>query len=699
MTARQPRFAAGIARATLLASLLTTPCLAEVDGDEASLEAAILLEVVINSEPTHKLVEFSMRNGVLHADRQELEDLGFVLSGDSAAGGGDIGVTAALAGAKLQIDQSSQTVYITAPKEILQPEFINLSNRLGNDVLAHSSTGAVFDYDMVLAKTPFGASASGNLGFRIFSPIGVFSSDALVFIGRDPSAGSEIIRLDTSYVFSNVNNLHTYTVGDYITSGLGWTRPVRLGGARLAVDFRTRPDLITFPVPTVIGSVAVPSTLDVLVNGSQVGSRTVQPGPFEISQTPLITGAGTISLTTTDALGRQVTTNQPFYASWDLLAPGLQTWSIEVGAVRRYWGTASDNYGDVGGSATYRRGISPNLTVEGHVEGAPDFFMAGGGVALNVADFATLNVSSAVSTFHGDTNGLFSIAAQRISPTFSFGAALSVAGHGFRDIAAMNGEAYPYRQLTLNAGLPLGRYGSLSAFFALADRDASDIPIGPVSTAALPPYYLRATHMRLATASYSGHAGNLAFFANAYKDFADGGSYGVLVGLSLPFGARSSADVSAGWNGNKMFGQAQVSRTADAVGDWGYRVFAATGETQHVFADAEYIAPWATLRVGVDMAGSDATFLAEARGAVSFADGGLFASNNIDDSFAIVDTHGAAGVRVLVENRFAGATDSSGRLLVPSLRSYELNNLSIDPASAPMDATMPVTAAINPKNR
>ena len=50
-------------------------------------------------------------------------------------------------------------------------------------------------------------------------------------------------------------------------------------------------------------------------------------------------------MSVTNALGQQVTTTLPFYASSNLLAPGLQTYSAEIGAVRRNWGVVSDDYG------------------------------------------------------------------------------------------------------------------------------------------------------------------------------------------------------------------------------------------------------------------------------------------------------------------------------------------------------------------
>jgi outer membrane usher protein len=663
-------------------------------------QAAVILNVVINGEPTNKFGEFSMRDGILRAQRQALEDLGFVLSGDVAGQDGELVVAAALPGAKLQIDHAAQTLHVTAQTQFLKAQHFNFDESRDTNIPSQSATGMVLDYDVIAASNAGRVLASGSFGFRAFSPLGVVSSDALVFVGRTISDTPSIIRLDTRYVYTDEENLRSYTVGDFITSGLGWSRPVRFGGARIAVDFQTRPDLITFPVPAVAGSVAVPSTVDVMINGSRIGTRDVQPGPFEVRQLPVVTGAGTISMTTTDALGRQVTTNTSFYASSNLLAPGLQTWALDVGATRRRWGRQSNNYGDIGAVATYRRGITPNVTVEGHAEATTGLFMAGSGAVLNIFNVATLNLSGAVSIVNGSAKPLVSITAQRISRTFSIGFSATLADRGFRDIAAMNGESYPYRQITANVGLPIGRRGSISAFFAATDRDASRIPIDPGTIFGLPPIFVPAAHMRLATANYSRQFGNIAFYVSGFRDFAAGGGHGVVMGISLPFGARSSADANVGWGANGVAGQAQLSRTAVAVGDLGYRLYAAAGKPNHAFAEAEYIAPWATVRAGADVIGSGTAYHAEVRGAVSFADGALFASNRIDDSFAIVDTHGAKGIRVLVENRFAGVTDGSGRLLVPSLRSFQSNNLSIDPMGAPIDSTLSITSArVRPRYR
>jgi outer membrane usher protein len=90
----------------------------------------------------------------------------------------------------------------------------------------------------------------------------------------------------------------------------------------------------------------------------------------------------------------------------------------------------------------------------------------------------------------------------------------------------------------------------------------------------------------------------------------------------------------------------------------------------------------------------------ESQGAFSLVDRGLFPSNTIYDSFAIVDTNPVAHVHVLQENRNVGSTNSSGRLLVPDMRSFDLNHIAIEPTDIPPEASInTATRELRPQDR
>jgi outer membrane usher protein len=482
-------------------------------------------------------------------------------------------------------------------------------------------------------------------------------------------------------------------VGDFVESSLSWTRPVRFEGAQLRSDFSTRPDLITFPMPAVGGQTAVPSTVTVLANGSQVSTSQVEAGPFQIQQLPLITGANTLTMTVTNALGQQVTVNQPFYASSTLLAPGLRTCAVQAGLVRRNWGTQSNAEGKPAGNALYRRGLSRWLTVEGSAEGTPGAFMAGGGGVMTVGHWGVVNLAVAGSTGSEKTGVQYAVGAQRTARKFSLGCSAIFASRNYRDVAAMSGAAILRKQISPYVSSSLRRLGTIGAGYAGLDQDAPPVALAGSSGTAL--------HSKALTANYTLSFRRMSFFATAYRSFdgvGGGSNRQFQFGLTIPLGRRRSAYLTGSSAGS---GQAQVQQSASIVGDWGYQAYvAADSTTKHEFEQMQYKSRAGLLTGGVDTLGGVTTGRIEAQGAMSFVDGGLFPSNYVYDSFGIVDTAPVPNVHVLQENRQIGKTDRSGRMLVPDMRAFELNRVGVVATDVPPDATLDIDSfQIRPQDR
>lgn len=662
----------------------------------------LLLEVVVNGYSTEKIAQFVLRGGALYARPTELHDLGFRLPEGVPPTSREPIPMSALAGVSARLDQGAQTLYVTAPIDRLLPKLLHAA-KAGGGIPVESGLGATLDYDST--DTYFGGqvSASGLFDLRGFSPWGVVSSGLLTHLGAGAtSGGSEpVVRLDTVATYSDVDHLRQYRIGDFINGGLVWTRPVRLGGIQAATDFALRPDLITYPLPVVSGSVAVPSTVNVLVNNLRVLSRQVQPGPFEIPQLPVATGAGTVSLTVTNALGRQVTTTLPFYASSSLLVPGLQSFSAEAGAVRRNWGVVSNDYGTLAGSVTFRRGLSRNLTVEAHGEATDDLAMAGAGMVVGTNRFGVVNFAAAASSGAGGSGTQLALGAQRQSNTVSLGANAILASRRYGDFASRNADPVPRLQFNANGGLSLGRFGSLGLALTAVDQPAQTLPesafappgtiFPPGAAAANGSISLPAARTRIATVSYSLQLGPLSIYATLFHDLTGDHATGASIGLTVPLGPRRSASLTATGAPGSNGIAAQAQQSAVSVGDWGYQAYSSFGEQPHQFVELDYKSSWGRLSGGADRIGHRTTLQAETRGAVSFVDDAFFLSNSIDDSFAIVDTNGAAGVPVLFENREIGKTGSDGRLLVPDLRSFEINHVAIDATAIPLDIALPAT--------
>jgi outer membrane usher protein len=676
-------------------------------------EQTLMLDVQVNGYSIDKIGEFTLRDGVLMAQEQELHDLGFQVPNPVVKDANGLILLSELPGLTWRFDPVSQTLYVTGGNDRLLPELLHVEGGKSGGAL-ESGTGVTINYDIIGNASGGMNTASSSLDMRVFSPWGVASTGLLAYAGGGPRGrdADSAIRLDSTYTYSDDATLRRYRLGDVITGGLSWTRPVRLGGLQAISDFSMRPDLVTFPLPSVSGSVAVPSTLDVFVNGTRLLSRDIGAGPFEIPQLPVVTGAGAISMAVTNALGKQVTTTLPFYASSTLLAPGLQTFSAQAGAVRRNWGTVSNDYGSPAASATYRRGVSSWLTLEGSAEGASGLSMGGAGIVVDLDNIAVLNAAAAGSTGGGHTGEKFAVGIQRTGIVFSLGASATMAGKGFRDIAAINGDLVPRLQLNANAGMSLGRFGSVGIAYAQMDSyvqpNAVPFYIQPYSPLSQDTtlyggtsYLEPAQHAKVMSASYSFQIGDVSMYATGFRDFSNGRNGGGMVGLTIPLGARSSAGASAGFGSGGRSNQVQAQQSAVTIGDFGYQAYASgSGGTTHEFAQAIYKSPWMLVDAGVSRMGRETSLQAESQGAISYVDGSIFASNPINDSFAVVDTNGLENVRVLYENRDAGSTDKEGQLLVPDLRSFDINHIAIEPNDIAPDTTIDVTARdVRPQDR
>ncbi len=661
---------------------------ASADNDET-----LFLDVEVNGRFIGKIGEFTLRHGKLLARPDELRDLGFRVPVSRASKTGGLIAVSDLPGLTAILDEKNQLLRVTASDMALVPTLLLPNGRepAGARRVIESGTGVTLNYDTVGTFTRGQKGGSGSMEMRAFSPRGILSSEWLAYAGATSSASglNTAIRLDSAYTFADVNTLRRYSVGDFITGGLAWTRPVHLEGVQINSDFSMRPDLVTFPMPSITGSAAVPSTVNILADGNLAISSQIAPGPFEIPQLPVVEGAGTISMTVTNALGQQVTLNQPFYASSAMLAPGLQTFAMQSGLARRDWGSASNDYGKMVGAAIYRRGLTRTFTVEGSFEDTPGAFMAGVGGVAQIDNLGVVNFAVAPSFGSGQAGAQFSAGAQRIGRVFSLGASAIMADRNYRDVASMNGGGVPRKQLSAFAGLSLRHFGSGGLAYAAVNQDASPHP--------LPIEFAPAQHSQVVSANYSLQIHHTFLSVTEFHDLVNKGSSGLQIGLTIPFGKRNSVTASGQSDGSA---QVEVQQPAPMIGDWGYQAYLSAGNATHVFAQTQYKSPVGLFAAGIDNDDGVTTLRLESQGAFSLVDRALFPSNTIYDSFAIVDTNPVPHVHVLEENREVGSTNSSGRLLVPDMRAFDLNHIAIEPTDIPPEATInTATRELRPQDR
>jgi len=655
-------------------------------------DQTLLLEVVINGYSTKQVGEFVQRKGTLYALPQELKDLGFLIPKSRIAKGELIALDD-IPGFKWVLDSAKQQLLVYASNLILAPTVIEANGTEPQDGRRHieSGTGLTLNYDTVGTFANGQNGGSGSFDLRNFSRHGITSCDWMTYTGSTlrASGTKPFVRMDSAYTFANADKLRRYSVGDYINGGLGWNRPIHMEGLQIRSDFSTRPDLVTFPLPTLSGSAAVPSTLDVLVNGNLAASSEVNPGPFQVPQLPVISGAGTITMTLTNAQGGQVTVTQPFYAGANLLAKGLQTYAAQVGFVRREWGILSNEYGKMAGTAFYRRGISQSFTAEATVETTPGTFMGGAGGAAILWNRVLVNFDAGLSGGSAGGGNLVTAGIQHTGRIFSLGGSATLASRNYRDVAAINGSPIERKQISAFTSLTLRRYGTVG--LAYVGEGQAPSPLQLQNTIAV------STQSGVVTANYAVQVHRISYYATEFRNFQVAGSSGLQVGFTIPLGRRSSISVGGTSNGTA---QVQAQESPTRVGDWGFQAYASAGDVSHQFAVAQYKSRAGLLSVGGDSSSGQTTMRIESQGALSLVDRGVFPSNTIYDSFAIVDTAPLVHVHVYQENRDVGTTDKFGRLLVPDMRSFDVNHIGIEATDIPADADLALDKQIvRPQDR
>ncbi|HJW42558.1 MAG TPA: fimbria/pilus outer membrane usher protein [Rhizomicrobium sp.] len=591
-------------------------------------------------------------------------------------------------GLQYNYDIPHQTIDITLADAQRVANKIDATSH-GNLHEPQRSTGAYLNYTAFLSGDfgpgHYGGQLDGgslSLDGHFFSPIGTFSQSANIFTStfRD----DRVLRLDTSWAYSDPSSLMSYHAGDFISGGLSWTRPIRLGGVQIEQNFNIRPDLITLPLPSLSGSAAVPSTLDVYLGNVKTYSTQIPSGPYQIDNIPVVSGGGVARVVLTDINGRQIETQNAFFTDNRLLREGLFDYSVEAGFLRLDYGLLSFGYDDHPViTATGRMGLTDQITLEAHEEAGDGLVDLGSGARFAVGSLGLVSVATAVSDRSGDVGSLFYGAWDFPTGDFNFHASTQrTVGH-YLDLASLPSSKtapatttpVPFAEDVVAAGYNLpGTKSSVNFSLVHSSDDLSKSMI--------------------VSGSYAGMlTDDISFYASGFNDLDTKNSFGLFVGISVPLGNASSASAGVSGSHSGAAATAEFDRpTGIEPGNYGGRVSLSTGgsTTGYESAYGAYRLDEGLLEGSVTHQSSTTSAYMSFNGALVAGDGGLFTAQRIDDAFAIVNA-GAPGVTVLRENQPVGVTDSNGRFLVTGLNSYQENRISIDAADLPLDADIPNT--------
>ena len=538
----------------------------------------------------------------------------------------------------------------------------------------------MFSYDLNYTKSELrnapsveDLSALTEIGLSI--QLGVLTSSAIARnLTGENALGTkrQWLRLETTFTKDLPDRDRTLRLGDSNTRAGMLGRNVYFGGIQYGSNFALTPGYVRQPLPSLTGVSAAPSTVELYINDVLRQVSSVPTGPFAIQNFPTLTGSGDARIVVRDQLGRETVIQQSFFTNAQLLASGLNDWSVEAGKVRRDLGTASANYGQQFVSGLWRHGFNGRLTLEGRTVVASNLALFGLG-AVTTLPFQLLGRAALSGSHSKDlgsgTQGLLGVEHQGLR----FGAAFEVQGASinYRDLGEETAVTPIKRQMAGNLSYASERLGSFGLGFASIRQYDS-----PAITTLSGDYSMRI-----------GQIGNLTFTASHAQGAFSRNAIGVTLFILLGNNRVASANVNN--SGNQRDAYVTYSQSPDVKNPLGWRLLMGQQQNQrHEEGGVNYLGQYGNLTGDVSNTPDQTALRLGASGGLLLAENHLFATRRLTSSFALAEVKDYGDVGVGIGSTMLTKTDSTGVALIPNLVAYQSNSIRLNAADLPVSAEL-----------
>ncbi|MFP5597186.1 fimbria/pilus outer membrane usher protein [Kluyvera sp. 142486] len=645
----------------------------------------LYLDVTLNQNPIG-LARFGYDHDKLYASADSLRKIGLRIPANTP----DPVCLNDLPQLRVQYDANQQTLALMAPLQQLDMATTQVNPDDTPNPDAAASRGLLLNYDLYASQGQAGQNnASAFSELRAFSSVGVLSSTQISrYTGNSDnvSQNNGMVRLDTSWRTSFPRQAIALNLGDMLTSAVNWSRPTRIAGIQIGTDYSLQPYTPTTPLPSFFGSATLPSSVELYMNGVKYYNGEVPAGNFELNTLPNINGAGEAQVTMTDALGKTTVQSFSFYNDQSLLRQGLSEWSAEVGVVRNNYGYESFDYASTPAfSGTWRHGLSNSLTAGGHAEATESLINAGfSSDWIPGSNSGTISTALAASADAGKNGFLYSVGYRWNNSRFNFSTTTIATAGDYHDVATRYGSPPPSLNQSTVVGYNTESFGSFSVGY-LQYRS----PGQPTQRYTNANWYQSVSNRVYLTAGL-----------NQNVDRSRDRSIFLVVNVSFDNNINTSTTVQRS-NNDQMSYSFNASKTQPSDGGLGWNMVLNQQDNQQGGqGELGYLGRYGKVYGGYSNMSGNQSGYAGANGALVLMGGGLFASQTINNGFAVVSTGGMPNVPVLLQNNPIGTSNDSGLLLVTPLNSYQKNEISINPMDLPANMRIdPVNTVAIPADR
>ncbi len=580
----------------------------------------------------------------------------------------------------LDIDSAELTISISAKPDALGRQNFNLSTKRQLKVTVPPRANARYNYRIGYEQT------QGQPSAHTLEDQFVAWSHGWLFQYRDSYASDlpdhNYIRQSTNLVYDWTERMQRLNIGDVtaLSGELGATRT--LGGVGFSRVFDTQPGFVSNPTASFIGTVGLPSTAEIYVDGVRVGSQRLNPGTYQFNNLDYYGGLRNTEIVIRDPYGGRQVLSRTVYFTDQLLKRGLQDYSYNVGVERHNVGTASNDYSGRTYSLYHRYGVDDSLTLGVRSDGNSEAYSWGPAAGLRAGSYGVLSggFSARRNTALGERGKAWVARHSFESRRWSTRAQLRWQDRGYGVSADdPTSLSLPHQDTLLGAGYTTLAWGRIS--FDMTRSSAYD-----------------GTYRNANTFGYSVRAkGSIQLFASVSRVAqSSGNGWEGFVGGSISWEGRHSANLTRqAIIGAGHIDTLEASKSAPEGEGNGYRLSLVRNEEGSVFEpfgqlNTRYWILTADGSVKADGEPSNPDrFGVSAAGAVVFAGGQAAMTRPVQSSFAVVKVGELEGVRVYRNNQEVGRTDADGVLVVPNVTSYAYNSLSIEQQDIPLGYGIP----------
>lgn len=551
-----------------------------------------------------------------------------------------------------RFDPCAQTLWIAPPRHT---QLLSFGSYIPGTLKPAQASGFLnldlFAVDSQGVSTEYAGLADIGLAHGFGSVRSAWSAD-----------GEATRRLDSYFSFDDPERLHRLRVGDAITRTDGLGTAVRYGGVRWGTDFSLQPEVPRFALPGVSGEAALPSTVELYVDGQLRDRREVDPGPFAVQNPPVFTGGGNLQVVVRDTLGRETVYVQPFYVSSQGLGAGVADYAIEMGRLRENFATVDDKYTDNFALGSYRYGISDQLTLGTRLELQDAARTLGGSVIYSRPRIGQLNATLSGSQGDAGNGGQLGLGFERVVRGMNLGLQGSWSDPDYMELGRESGAVA--RSLRARAGFALPASASLSVAWAEEiRRDRNDL--------------------QLSALTYSQPV--LGWYGSASWLHSPQAGDSILLGASrsLARGRTLSVQMQRDGAGDFMLTLTWQRSPQGPLG-WHALASASAGDIQSTIASMAYTTARGNSRLTASDIDGTRNLQAELNTGLAWVGRDAYWTRPVRESFAIADAT-APGVRIYRDNQLVGTTGENGRALVPDIITYNTTRISLDTEDLPLD--------------